>query len=152
MTFSSKMKVVFVKLNKGIHKEERRMKKNPVVPYALIAVIGIALVIVISIAGIHQRDDIQKAEEGGETQEQKGAEEGEGGETTDPEAIFKQNCSSCHGEDLSGGMGPNLQDIGSKHSKDEIEGIIEEGPGQMPPGLIEGDPKDAVAEWLAEKK
>lgn len=78
-----------------------------------------------------------------------------GGETTDvsgAEDIFKQNCASCHGGDLSGGEGPDLREIGSELSKDEIEDQIENGGGGMPPGLISGDELDTIVQWLSEKE
>ncbi|WP_099158529.1 cytochrome c550 [Virgibacillus ndiopensis] len=126
------------------------MKRNAVIPYALIAVIGIALVIVLSVVGIGQRDAIQKADEGGgEKQEQT-----EGGATADdPEAIFENNCASCHGADLTGGMGPDLTKVGSRLSKDEIKDIVMNGRGDMPPGIIKEDAQaEAIAKWLSEKK
>ena len=129
------------------------MKKNPVIPYALIAVLGIVLVIVISVVGINQREAIEGDDEGEETEEQSNddGEEG-GGETDDPEAIFQDTCATCHGDDLSGDMGPNLQEVGSRHSEDEIKDIVMNGKGQMPSGLVEEDQADALAEWLADKK
>ncbi|NNU84976.1 cytochrome c [Geobacillus sp. BMUD] len=76
-----------------------------------------------------------------------------GGDTAaSAEQIFKQNCASCHGQDLSGGVGPNLQKVGSKYSKDEIKNIIANGRGAMPAGIIKGEDADKVAEWLAAKK
>ncbi|MEH7108068.1 MULTISPECIES: cytochrome c551 [Bacillaceae] len=66
--------------------------------------------------------------------------------------IFDQKCSSCHGGDLKGGMGPNLTKVGSKYSKDQILDILHNGKGQMPPGVVTGDDADKVAEWLAAKK
>ncbi|AGE23666.1 cytochrome c-551 [Geobacillus sp. GHH01] len=76
-----------------------------------------------------------------------------GGDTAaSAEQIFKQNCASCHGQDLSGGVGPNLQKVGSKYSKDEIKNIIANGRGTMPAGIIKGEDADKVAEWLAAKK
>ncbi|HZG59701.1 MAG TPA: cytochrome c [Anoxybacillus sp.] len=68
------------------------------------------------------------------------------------EDIYKQNCASCHGQDLRGQVGPSLEKVGSKYSKDEIKQIIEKGQGGMPPGLIQGEDADRVAEWLAAKK
>ena len=68
------------------------------------------------------------------------------------EEIFKQNCSSCHGGNLEGGAGPQLSAIGSKYSADEIQNVIANGQGIMPPKIIEGDEAAAVAEWLASKK
>lgn len=70
----------------------------------------------------------------------------------DGDAIFQQSCSSCHGSDLKSGGAPDLDKIGSKYSKDEILGIIHNGKGGMPAGILEGEDADAVASWLAEKK
>ncbi|MEH7225096.1 cytochrome c [Bacillus sp. JJ1566] len=75
-----------------------------------------------------------------------------GATAVNAEKIAQQNCASCHGQDLSGGAGPDLSKIGSKYSQDEIAGIIENGQGSMPGGIIKGEDKDAVAAWLAEKK
>jgi cytochrome c551 len=68
------------------------------------------------------------------------------------EQIFQQNCASCHGQNLEGKVGPNLQKVGSKYSKDQIKQIIEKGRGGMPAGVIQGEDADKVAEWLASKK
>src|SRR3954453_11398312 len=79
-----------------------------------------------------------------------------GGDTAqagDAEKIYSQKCSSCHGGDLKGGMGPDLTAVGASKSKDEIAAIIKDGTtGGMPAGLIEGDDLDKVADWLASKK
>lgn len=132
------------------------MKKNPVIPYALIAVLGIVLVIVISVVGINQRDAMESDDDDADTEEQsdedKGDEDAEEGDTDDPEDIFEDNCASCHGDDLSGDMGPNLQEVGDRHSEDEIEDIIMNGKGDMPAGLVEEDEADTLADWLADKK
>jgi cytochrome c551 len=80
----------------------------------------------------------------------------EGGDTAqagDAEKIYSQKCSSCHGGDLKGGMGPDLTAVGASKSKDEIAAIIKDGTdGGMPAGLIEGDDLDKVADWLSTKK
>ncbi|MCM3763404.1 cytochrome c551 [Neobacillus niacini] len=77
-----------------------------------------------------------------------------GGDTADAggQKIYDQKCSSCHGGDLKGAVGPNLTQIGSKYSKDEILNIIHNGQGGMPPNVVTGDDADQVAEWLAAKK
>lgn len=80
-----------------------------------------------------------------------------GGETTtadggDAQKLFNQKCSSCHGENLEGGAGPALNNVGSKLSKEDIENIILEGKGGMPKGLLQGEEASSVAEWLAGKK
>ncbi|WML54725.1 cytochrome c [Neobacillus sp. PS3-12] len=74
--------------------------------------------------------------------------------SADPQKIVNQKCSSCHGDQLQGVVGPNLQKIGSKYSKAEILDIIKNGKGggKMPAGLISGNDADKVAEWLAAKK
>lgn len=82
-----------------------------------------------------------------------GGDEGGGDKAgADPEKLFNQKCSSCHGGNLEGGVGPKLSDVGSRLSQDEIESTIANGKGQMPPKLLEGDDASAVAEWLANKK
>lgn len=79
-------------------------------------------------------------------------EEADDGGTVDSAAAedaYKSSCASCHGQDLEGGAGPDLENVGSKLSADEIEGVIENGQGSMPGGLLSGDDATAVAEWLA---
>ncbi|MGP7818508.1 c-type cytochrome [Niallia sp. 01092] len=66
----------------------------------------------------------------------------------DPEKLFNQKCSICHG-DINGSK---LETIGSKLSEEDIEKIIREGRGKMPKGVLEGEDAKAVAAWLAEKK
>jgi cytochrome c551 len=77
-----------------------------------------------------------------------------GGEkaAADAEKLVQQNCVSCHGQNLEGGVGPSLEKVGSKLSQEEIENIILNGQGSMPKGLLQGDDAKAVAAWLAEKK
>ncbi|RHW37354.1 cytochrome c [Neobacillus notoginsengisoli] len=73
--------------------------------------------------------------------------------SADPEKMYQQKCSGCHGGDLKGGAGTDLTKVGSHYSKDEIKDIIENGKGGgMPAGLYKGDDADKVAGWLAEKK
>jgi len=77
-----------------------------------------------------------------------------GGDQAGAEKIASQKCTSCHGNNLEGSVGPSLQKIGSKYSKDQILNIIKKGKnnGKMPAGLISGDDAEKVAEWLAAKK
>ncbi|GAM11978.1 cytochrome c551 [Mesobacillus selenatarsenatis] len=83
-----------------------------------------------------------------------GGDEAGGGDTAgaDPEKLYNQKCSSCHGGDLEGGAGPKLSDVGSRLSQEEIESVIANGQGSMPPKMLEGEEASAVAEWLANKK
>ncbi|MGX9135839.1 cytochrome c551 [Rummeliibacillus sp. JY-2-4R] len=75
-------------------------------------------------------------------------------ETTkvDAKAVTQQKCISCHGNDLSGAVGPNLTHIGSTLSEDQIKDVLKNGKGNMPAGLVSGAELDAVAKWLSEKK
>ncbi|GAB4073427.1 hypothetical protein GCM10028778_09410 [Barrientosiimonas marina] len=132
------------------------MRKNAVIPYALIAGIGILLVIVVSFVGLNQQKAIQEDDE---QQEQAGDQEDQNGDdssgkktSVDGEKVFQNNCASCHGQDLSGKVGPALDTIGSDHSKEDIKNIIAEGPGNMPPGVVKGDKREAVAKWLSKQK
>jgi cytochrome c550 len=70
------------------------------------------------------------------------------------QATIKANCISCHGDQLQGNVGPNLQKIGTTLSSDQLYGIIKKGKGQMP--TFQDKLKDEeianVALWLAEQK
>lgn len=72
--------------------------------------------------------------------------------TADAEKTFKQTCAACHGADLKSGYAPDLDKIGSKYKKNEIEDIIHNGQGQMPKQNLSDKDADAVATWLAGKK
>ncbi|MCQ6264338.1 cytochrome c [Fictibacillus sp. WQ 8-8] len=64
------------------------------------------------------------------------------------DSVFKQNCASCHGNNLEGSAGPSLKHIGSKYSEKEIMSIILKGRNGMPAGLLTGGDARLVAEWL----
>ncbi|GAA0443174.1 cytochrome c-550 [Lentibacillus halophilus] len=137
------------------------MKKNPIMAYGLIAGLGIVLVIIVSVVGLNQqqaKDEQNGEEKQGEEQQQDESQDngsGGGGETTaNGEEIFKSNCASCHGSDLSGGMGPSLKTVGNKYSKDEIKQVIKDGfpDAGMQPGIVKGKEADAVAEFLSKQK
>ena len=122
------------------------MKRNPVMPFGIIAVLGILTVIIISYVGVAQQGDILAAEEGEEPEQ---AEEGE--VTEEPDAMYEANCSACHGADLSGGMGPDLTSVESSLSEDEISEIIINGRGDMPAIDVSPEEADAISEWLVEQ-
>ncbi|NHN31717.1 c-type cytochrome [Paenibacillus agricola] len=74
--------------------------------------------------------------------------------TADASAIYKQNCISCHGNNLEGSVGPSLQKVGAKDSKDQISTILNNGKGAMPSfkGRLSDTEIGALATWLSEKK
>lgn len=72
----------------------------------------------------------------------------------DGKAIYRSaSCFSCHGVELEGASGPNLQEVGARLSEDEIRTVIVEGTDVMPGGLVE-NPKelDALAAWLSKQQ
>lgn len=117
--------------------------RNPLIPYAIIAVLGIIVVIIISFVGVSQREAIQNPEN-----------ENTGEEASlDPEEIFANSCASCHGDDMSGsGDAPDLTQVGNRLDEDEIIEIINEGRGSMPPGTASPEEAEVIAEWLAEQE
>lgn len=70
------------------------------------------------------------------------------------QTTFKQNCMSCHGTELQGGAGPNLQKVGGKLSPEQLYKKIESGGGMMPSFKSKLNDEDVanLARWLAEKK
>ncbi|WP_051620987.1 c-type cytochrome [Paenibacillus sp. UNC451MF] len=72
------------------------------------------------------------------------------------QALYKQSCISCHGNNLEGKVGPttNLQKIGGKLTKEQISKQIISGGNGMP-GFgtkLKPEETEALAEWLAGKK
>lgn len=103
----------------------------------------------------------QPADEGVSTEEDTSEEGGgEGSDSADSEdaqlaqqTYEQSNCMSCHGEDLSGGSGPSLTNVGNTLSEDEIRTKIEEGGGGMPAGLVTDEKElDALVTWLSSQK
>lgn len=70
------------------------------------------------------------------------------------QALYRQNCSGCHGEDLKGsGSFPSLVDLDDRFKEDELKGIISSGRRMMPAftNLTEPD-KTAIASYLLKLK
>ena len=61
--------------------------------------------------------------------------------------LYEAECSSCHGPDGEGGIGPEL--AGSGLDAAEIAAKIEEGGGGMPADLVAGDDVGEVAAYVA---
>lgn len=72
------------------------------------------------------------------------------------EAIVNTSCISCHGDQLQGQSGPNLQTIGSTLSSEQLYSIISKGKGGGMMPAFKDKLKDEeianVALWLSEKK
>ncbi|CAN7206304.1 cytochrome c550 [Peribacillus castrilensis] len=118
------------------------MNRNPVMPFIIIMVFGIGLMFLLSFKGLGDAKDLAKEKEGGEkTEETESA-------SASPEDIYKQNCISCHGDAYQGGVGPALKGVGDRLSVDEVKDVITNGRGGMPPGLVEEQNIDAMAEYI----
>ncbi|TXK83836.1 cytochrome c [Paenibacillus sp. N3.4] len=70
------------------------------------------------------------------------------------EKLYKSNCLACHGTGLQGDFGPNLTQVGSRKTKDQIVNQIMKGKGDMPPfkDTLKTEDIEALATWLAAKK
>ncbi|MFC9776334.1 c-type cytochrome [Paenibacillus chitinolyticus] len=79
---------------------------------------------------------------------------GSGSQTAQAESLFKAQCIACHGADLGGGVGPNLQKAGSRLSEADVKNILLNGRGGMPAfkGNLSDTDIQALAAWLAAKK
>lgn len=117
------------------------MKNNPVMPFVLIMVMGIALMFTLSFVGLNQ--EAATEEEGGESN-------GEQVAGTPEELYQSAGCINCHGGNYEGVGGfPSLTGVGEKLSADEIKEILRNGKGSMPAGLVPEEQIDSVAEWLS---
>ncbi|WP_144486563.1 cytochrome c550 [Bacillus pumilus] len=119
------------------------MKRNPLIPFLLIAILGIGLTFFLSMKGLKDEDKIAS---GGQEQKQE--------ETANatPEELYKQNCLSCHGENYEGGAGPALKGVGDKLEVADIKKKIQEGGNGMPAGLIPNEKLDEMSEWVSKIK
>ncbi|MDF2668504.1 MAG: cytochrome [Paenibacillus sp.] len=70
------------------------------------------------------------------------------------EAIYKKSCISCHGDQLQGTMGPNLQKVGTKYTKEQLYKLILNGKGGMPAfkSSLKEEEVANLALWLADHK
>ncbi|PKR79015.1 cytochrome C [Halalkalibacillus sediminis] len=117
------------------------MKKNAVIPFALIALLGIVAMVVMSGVGLSQMDQA----EGNESEDTE--------ESMEPEDIYQANCMQCHGENLEGGTGPNLQDVGDRYSLEKVQDIIAngvEGSNIMTGDYATNEEAEILAAWLVE--
>ena len=69
------------------------------------------------------------------------------GDASRGKTIFASTCSSCHGADASGGVGPAL--AGSGLTAAEVEAVVASGRGVMPAGLAKEQDAADVAAFVA---
>lgn len=76
---------------------------------------------------------------------------GAAAQNADGKLIYKNYCLTCHGGNLEGGRGPNLQQVGERLDADMIANKVLKGGGGMPAFKVSLKKEDiqAVAEWLA---
>jgi mono/diheme cytochrome c family protein len=70
----------------------------------------------------------------------------------DGEAVFANNCASCHGAEGAGGTAPALAGRGDL-DENEVETIVRNGGGGMPAfeGQLEDDEIDAVVDYVVDE-
>ena len=122
------------------------MNRNPIVPFVIIMVFGIALMVGLSFKGNSDAKSAAKEKSGS------GNAKTETVSASKPEDIYKSTCITCHGDQYQGVVGPSLKGIGSKLSKDEIKTIITKGKGNMPTNLVPQDKAEAMADWVSKIK
>lgn len=74
--------------------------------------------------------------------------------TAKAEPLFKSNCMVCHGEQLQGGMGPNISKVGERRTKEQLIDKITGGGKVMPAfkDTLKPEEIETLAAWLATKK
>ncbi|MFN2745298.1 MULTISPECIES: cytochrome c550 [Bacillus] len=119
------------------------MNRNPLIPFLLIAIMGIALVFFLSFKGLNDAKEI--AGEGNKTAEESKAD-------ASPEEIYKANCVTCHGENYEGVSGPKLKGVGDHMDTAAIKEKIQKGGNGMPAGLVPPEKLDEMAKWVSNIK
>ncbi|MBD8069176.1 cytochrome c550 [Bacillus sp. PS06] len=116
------------------------MNRNPLIPFAVIAVLGIGLMFLFSFNGLGNMKEL--ASDGEAAPEETAA--------ASPEEIYQGKCSACHGVDMSGGVGPDLHGVSERYDAAEIETILKEGKGIMQGGLVPDEQLEDMITWLSE--
>lgn len=117
--------------------------------------VGILLLITLVLLVACSSNESAENNQGSDKSNEEISDESSMGESTnasEAEKVFQNNCAYCHGSDLSGGAGPDLTEVGSRYSKEEIAEIIKNGKNAMPADVVEGKNVELLASWLAQKK
>jgi len=74
--------------------------------------------------------------------------------TQDTTSLYKNNCASCHGDQLQGAPPtfPSLVDIGKRRTREELKALIREGTGRMPAFDYLEKNVDEIVEFLVTGK
>ncbi|WP_078552794.1 c-type cytochrome [Bacillus alkalicellulosilyticus] len=118
------------------------MKGQPLLPFGIIAIVGLLLIVSLSFIGLNQG-----AHDGDEVEEEPIS-------IDDPiaagEDLTSRSCIGCHGGDLQGiGGNPAINDLAGKYTEEEIAGIITGGIGAMPAqGHLQEVEAEAIAAYL----
>jgi mono/diheme cytochrome c family protein len=75
-------------------------------------------------------------------------------ESSEGEVLYKKMCISCHGNELQGRAGPNLQKVGDRLTEEQIIDVVSNGRKGMPKfgKSISAEEIQSLASWLAEHK
>ena len=69
-------------------------------------------------------------------------------------SLYKKHCLSCHAADLSGQVGPSLEQVGTRLTEEQIIEIMSVGAPGMPSftKMMNKDEMEAVAGWLSKNE
>ena len=68
------------------------------------------------------------------------------GDATRGTAVFAGECSSCHGDEATGGVGPALRGTGLDAAT--VAAVVQAGRGVMPAGIVSGQEQADVVAYV----
>ncbi len=117
------------------------MKRNPLIPFASYCSIRYYRYVCIFISGLNKSKELAGCKKWRETSTN----------SIQARGYCEAKLYELPRDQLQGAVGPNLQKIGGKLSKDEIKEILSKGKGNMPPNIVPADQAAKVADWLSKK-